>query len=150
MYYLSIINDIQFGDKVIKVKKIVDLLFENKIWVYTSHAPHVKKLSKGDKFILYLAGDGRRYFYGSFDIETEYDEIPSNKFLGARYNNILKIFKYYTSIKNIKVFNTPLKINEIKENLNFITDKKNYGLFLRQSVKMINEQDYNYILNHIK
>jgi predicted RNA-binding protein len=150
MHYLSIINDLQIGNKVIDASKIYRTLFENNIWLFTKNAPFMKKINKNDQFILYLAGSQRKIFQNSFIINGEIKKIENSNLVEKIDKEILKFFYYYVPIKEIHDFKNNVKIKDIKENLEFITDKTNYGLFLRQSVKKINKKDYNYILNKQK
>ena len=60
--------------------------------------------------------------------------------------SLLKIFPLGCSVKVLNVWSKPLYIANIKNDLDFITDKKNYGLFLRQPTKIIGKKDYEYII----
>lgn len=150
MHYLSIINDLQIGNKVIDASKIYRTLFDNNIWLFTKNAPFMKKINKNDKFILYLAGSQRKIFQNNFIINGEIKKIENSNLDKKINKEILKFFYYYVPIKEINDFKNNVKIKDIKENLEFITDKTNYGLFLRQSVKKINKKDYDYILSKQK
>lgn len=148
MYYLCIINDLQIGNNIINALEISKDLFNNSMWLFTKNAPFMKKINKNDKFILYLAGSNRKFFNSSFIIDGQIKKI-SNSNLHNNFNkNILKFFHYYVPIREINKFKNNVSILDIKNNLDFIKDKTNYGLFLRQSVKKINEKDFNYILKN--
>lgn len=147
MYYLSIINDLEIGYDSVNVLEIVKILYNNDIWLYTDTAPFTSKISKGDNFILYLAGKGRRYFHSSFEIAGDIKEINDNKIIDKDTLDIDRYFKYFVPIDNIEIFKEKPLIKDIKADLKFIKDKKNYGLFLRQSVKRISKEDYDYIMS---
>lgn len=147
MYYLSIINDLQIGYKSINAIDIVNTLFNDKIWLYTRTAPHISKITKGDKFILYIAGEGRRYFHSLFEIAGDIEKINGNEIIRDDNIDIDRFFEYFVPIDNINIFKKKPLIKDIKADLKFVKDKKNYGLFLRQSVKSISKEDYDYIIS---
>ncbi len=144
MHYLFIINDFVLEDKMFTGKEIADRLLENKHWVFTPSTPNIKKIKPKDKVIVYIAGKGNRYFYANFEILDEIQEhnlTPSGELEDVLYS----IFSLACKIKVLNIWSKPISIADIKEDLNFITDKKNYGLFFRQSTKVIGEEDYNLI-----
>ncbi|HHU31924.1 MAG: EVE domain-containing protein [Zhaonellaceae bacterium] len=146
MYYLFIINDLSLGDRFFSGKEIADQLLANNHWVFTPTTPNIKKLNPKDKVIVYIAGKGNRYFYANFEITGEVKEHalkPSGELEEVLYN----IFPLSCQIKVLKIWDKPIDIASVKEDLKFITDKKNYGLFFRQSTKLIGEDDYNLIVN---
>jgi len=50
-------------------------------------------------------------------------------------------------ISDIKLWSKRLPIGDVIAQLNFIKDKKNYGLYFRQSTRVIEEKDFLLILN---
>lgn len=145
VHYLFIVNDFLLGDKVFSGKEIADKLLENKHWVFTYTTPNIKKIKPKDKVIVYVAGKGNRYFYANFEILDEINEhnlTPSGELEEALYS----IFPLSCRIKVLNIWANPINIADVKEGLNFITDKKNYGLFFRQSTRVIGEEDYNLII----
>ena len=150
MQYLSVINDLEIGYDSINALDIVKTLYNNEVWLYTDTAPFTSKISKGDKFILYIAGKGRRYFHSSFEIAGNIEEINDDKIIDNEKIDLDRFFQYFVPINNISIFKKKPMIKDIKTDLKFIKDKKNYGLFLRQSVKRISKEDYDYIINKTK
>ena len=134
------------GDKVYPGKIIADTLLKIQHWVFTYSTANIKKIKPGDKVIIYIAGKGNRYFYANFEILdeiTEHSLSPSGEFEETLFN----IFTLSCRIKVLNIWKESIKIADIKQELNFITDKKNYGLFFRQSTKIIGEDDYNFIID---
>jgi|AntRauTorckE6833_2_1112554.scaffolds.fasta_scaffold19144_3 predicted RNA-binding protein len=146
MYLINIINDLYIGGKNYDANKIKELLFNKKIWVFNSNTPFINKLKKGDKVILYLAGKGRRKFVAKYELSSS-PKVIEEEIKHLFNNNFIDFFRYYIRIKNIEEFKNKINIVDIKEDLDFIKDKKNYGLFLRQSLKKLSKKDYNYIVN---
>jgi len=50
-------------------------------------------------------------------------------------------------LADVEAWKTPKPIKDLLPSLNFIKDKKNYGLSLRQGVRKISEKDYNTIVS---
>lgn len=143
MEFIFVVNDLDLGSEKFSGEEIVNELLNREIWVYSSHTPNLKKITKGSKVIIYLAGKGNRAFIGSFEISGD---IIEHK-IEDRNNALLKIFKLSTPITNINWFKKRVPITDIKNSLDFIGDKKNYGLYFRQSTKVINSKDYNIIIS---
>ncbi len=143
MYFIFIVNDFPIGDKLYKGKEIVDILIKNKHWVFNQASPNLSKISPGEEAVVYIAGKGNRLFYANLRITGDLKEINPNKLADEPFYNMF-LTECPISTKNI--WNSPLSITEVKDKLNFITDKKNYGLFLRQSNRIIEKSDYEYIV----
>ena len=112
-------------------KEIADNLLENQHWVFTYTTPNIRKINAKDKVIIYIAGKGNRFFYANLEILDDIKEhnlTPSGKLQEVLYN----IFPLSCQIKVLNIWSNPIDISDVKEDLNFITDKKNYGLFFRQ------------------
>lgn len=141
MYFIYIINDIEIGKKRITAERIMDILLKNNHWVYGSFTPNLRNISQGDKILIYLAGKGRRRFVVKFEISGGLEKYTYNG-IDEEETFLYSMFNLETPIESIEYFEDPVEITQIKDELEFITDKRNYGLFLRQSVKVIEEVDY--------
>ena len=141
MHYIFIVNDFPINDKIYTGQEIADTLLEKNCWIFAENAPNIKKMNPGDKVIVYVAGKGNRFFYANFEILEKIKEhkmCPSSEETEVLY----AMFPLGCSIKVLSISSKPVKIADVKEQLNFITDKKNYGLFLRQSTKIISKKNY--------
>ncbi|WP_158438254.1 EVE domain-containing protein [Natranaerobius thermophilus] len=136
-------NDYMLGDQVIPGKEIVDKLLNNNIWLFHSGTPNLKKIKPKDEAIIYIAGKGNRFFYANIIVEDQIKEYSLNMDIDDKF---LDMFYLSCPIQVINIWSKPVYIHDIKEKLNFITDKKNYGLFFRQSTKIINKEDYHKII----
>lgn len=141
LYYIFVLNDIEIGDNLIKAEEILDILLKNQVWAFSQNPPNIKKFKQDDRIIAYLAGKRRRYFVANFSIGSE---IKSNNI--SINEPWCSLFPLSCSIKDICIWNESLPIQGIIRDLNFIKDKKNWGLFFRQSNKLINKEDFNLIL----
>ena len=144
MYYLFIINSIDMGKYKLEASEILSYLYMNKTWAFSNSAPNIKQMSIDDKAIIYIAGKKYRAFAASLTIASNPSIDDSNK----DEPNWLKLFPVRIKVKDFLIWGNPIKIREILEDLDFIYDKKNYGLFLRNATTIISHEDYNHILNH--
>jgi predicted RNA-binding protein len=142
MYYIFIINNIELGESVWMAEKIMEFLLENNKWAFSSSAPHLKHLHKDDRVVVYLAGKGNRFFAADFTIASK----PYEAKLDPNEQDWLAIFPIRIEIKNIKLWAERLPIGDVIAQLDFINDKKNYGLYFRQSTKSIDEKDFSLIV----
>lgn len=96
MYYIFVVNDVKKDHYRIEAEKIVDYLLNKKIWIFQDTYPlnrQIKKLKRSDKVIIYLAGQKRMFFLGSFEIDGDIEQInfsASNEF----EKNLLTGFKF--------------------------------------------------------
>lgn len=141
-----VVNNIALSKIEIRATDIVDKLLAQKRWIFLSTTPYIGKLKENDNILIYIAGKDNRYFYGRFHISGPLQGnnlVPENEIEKELYG----LFNLSCLIKNIEVFPKKISIYDLKDDLNFITDKKNWGLFFRQSAKQIDQVDYELILN---
>ncbi len=139
--YIFIITNLEIGDKIIEHSQIVKKLFQEKEWIFPKKGvPNLNRFQKGDRVILYIAGLGNRHFYGTFKLNGTIRDIESYP------EEFYQFFSKKIDIADINLLDKKLYMKDIKDELEFIKDKKNYGLHLRQSVRAINDNDYNLIL----
>lgn len=141
MYYIIFINNIKFGEILCKAQEIMEYLLEKKIWAFSSNAANQKYLDKDDRAVVYLAGKGNRYFAADFTIASKSYEVK----LDSNEQDWLAMFPIRIEIDNINIWAERLPIEDVIAQLNFIKDKKNYGLYFRQATKVIDEKDFSLI-----
>ena len=149
MYWIFILNDLVSKNSVVLAQDIVDYLLANRMWQYSSSSPNINKINKGDRALIYLAGIGRRYFYAEIEIQEQnklMSVVPNQgEIWKADFN---KTFKLGSSIDTIEIFKPSIILDEaLRNELSFIGDKKNWGLYFRQAIKNVSVQDYQMILN---
>jgi predicted RNA-binding protein len=143
MHFIFILNDLDLGEVKIPARDIMEQLLNDKIWVFSKHAPNLGKIVPGSKVIVYLAGRDNRIFVSSFKA----DNSPNIADSEIKSEDWMKFFPLKMQISDIEIWDKFLPIKEVIDELHFITDKKNYGLFLRQGVKRISEEDFKLIYN---
>ncbi|MFZ5596752.1 MAG: hypothetical protein ACOY31_07035 [Bacillota bacterium] len=145
MPFIFIVNDISLGKNIISAPQVVNSLLDRSIWLFNPIAPKLKEIKENEKILVYIAGKGRRYFYADFEIAGQVQELTSIENL--QIEKLTGLFSLFCSIRDIKRWQKPLRIEDIKEELEFIVDQKNWGLFFRQSIKKISINDFNFIIN---
>lgn len=146
--YLLIIGDLAIGSNVYKYEEIIDELFSKKEWIFGNKGiPKVKNFKDGDNVILYVSGIKKRFFYATFKFSGVAEKYQYNAEIDKPF---FKFFGKKINIKDINLCSEKIYFKDLKDNLDFITDKKNYGLHLRQSVKQLSEKDYDFIMKKLK
>lgn len=148
-YYLFVVNDVDYGNEILTAEEITHTLLANKIWAYTKSTFHLKKFTRGDNVLLYCAGRKRRYFIAKFTIVGA---IESNAIepKGKNEEILKKTFPLQSKIDDVKIWSNPMPIKDIIEELDFITDKKNWGLWFRKSVLALNKDAFDLILKRMQ
>jgi len=142
MYYIFFINNIELGEQVWIAKDIMNFLLEKKLWAFSTNAPNLKYLSEGDRVVIYLAGKGNRFFNADFTIANKPNEVKPE----PNEPDWLTMFPIRIDINNIRLWAEQLPISDVISQLEFIKDKKNYGLYFRQSTRVIEESDFSIIV----
>lgn len=141
---IFVVNDLELGDAHVNAEDIADTLLAAGCWLYGPTAPHVRRLQAGDKVLAYLAGAGRRYFCASFVLSGPVEsKLP--RLFGTVGDLLTRTFSASSPITGVRRWATPVHIKPLIQDLQFITDKKNWGLHFRQSVRVIGEEDYDRI-----
>lgn len=145
-HLIFIVNELILEGKAVAGLDIAKELIANGQWRYSYSTPNLRRVQPGDMVIVYLAGKGFRCFISRFIIDGQIIETEglNNSPIGPALS---QNFPLACPIRNAEIWEKPLPISTIKENLRFISDKKNWGLFFRQSIKLILENDYNLIIS---
>ena len=152
MYWMFILNDLLIDSVVLPAEEIAEYLLEKEVWQYTPLTPNIKKINKGAKVLVYLAGPKRKYFYATFELQEQIKstnmELKKSKDWKESFN---QMFKLDSSICKVEKFTPPINLDaELRGRLSFIVDKKNWGLYFRQGVRTLSEQDYKAVMDCIR
>lgn len=149
-HFIFVTNDISMlEDKKVSAIDIKNTLLAHCFWSFSETAPLRGKLKEGDRVLIYLAGKGRREFVAVATVANEAKELMK----GSKEKEILSglgigYLKYMVQLKDIVSLSVSIKIAPLIDKLNFITEKKNYGLHLRLPIVRINSSDFELILNY--
>lgn len=147
-HYIFIANDISLiQDKKVSAVDIKDTLLKHGFWSFAEKAPLCAKLKEGDRVLIYLAGRGRKAFVANAIIANSAEQIAE----GSKERDIINklgigFLKHKIILKNIDLFPNYVKILDVIDKLNFIIEKKNYGLHLRLPIVRVNQEDFELIL----
>jgi predicted RNA-binding protein len=138
-YYLFITSDGKASALDICLKRL-----EEKKWPIYERTKFRDKLSVNDKIIFYIAGTGpgRQSFIASANINNIVD-LKKETTVDPDKSGV-QIFKYI-ELNNMNIFKKKIIIDEIINELNFIENKKNYGLYFVSGVSKIDELSFNLI-----
>lgn len=142
--YLFIIGEITFIKPALKPEEIISILKKNGVWAFSAGAANLKKITKGDEAIIYMTGKEYKCFAGHVILKS--GPMITDNILNI--DNESKLFDYYPVLlkAEITLWDNPVYIRDIIQNLSFVVDKTNYGLYLRQSTKLIPEEDFQKIV----
>ena len=121
---------------------------EEKKWPMYWQTKFQSVIKPGDKLIFYIAGVNkfRQCFVGSAEVNSV-DKISNITESTVDPDKTQAQVTSYIHLNNIKLFNKEVFIKSILNNLNFIENKKNYGLYFVGGVTKIDQASNNFILN---
>lgn len=148
MHYMVILNNLRVGDDVINAKDIANLLSKHNLWLFSPHTAKVRSLKAGDALLVYLAGKSNRVFVGTFKLNSK--PAPLEEATPDELKPLAKYYSLAAPIEDVILWEKPKPIVELLPRLSFITDKKNYGLHLRQGLRQIPEEDFEVVVATLK
>ena len=106
-----------------------------KKWPIFKHTPNKMKLRKGDKIVFYKAGKDGRKFLGTASLGSEI--IPDN-------------MDFYVILYDVQIWKKPIEVPTILNELQFIVNKSNWGMYLQGGVSHLPDVDYKLIISKPK
>ena len=121
---------------------------DEKKWPMYWSTKYQSTIKDGDKLIFYIAGVNkfRQCFVASAKVE-KVEKISNEKEATIDPDKVQAQVTSYIHITDIKLFKEEVFIKNILSNLNFIQNKKNYGLYFVGGVTKIDEESNNFIVN---
>jgi len=124
-------------------------------WILNKNTPNLKWLSKGDRVLFYLGSQNKQYnhsFVGSARLAN--DPRPVGK---RKPYSLLRGKKIYTSresyivkLDKIMLWREGIPIESVLKKLDFIENKKKWGLYLIGGVRKISSKEYKKVLAKAK
>lgn len=148
-HYIVLATKIQFPGRVIVPSEIWKTLSERETWYFTPAAPHRHRIETGDRFLFYLGskqGGGQFVGHGLASSGVEPLTTADKVFLDSWG---IRIFSSRLSFEFVRPLQSGVSIKPLVEDLEFIKDKRNYGLHLRLGVIKVNEKDFNFVLSQV-
>lgn len=139
-YYCFITSDNQESAYNIFLKRI-----KEKKWVTYLKTLKYSSLKENDEIIFYIAGSciNRQTFAGIATVEKV--NLSNNKPM-VDPDNIKREISSIIDLKNINIFKNPIKVQNLIENLRFIKNKYNWGMYFHGGIRELNEKDFELIL----
>ena len=113
-------------------------VFERRInekkWPIFKFTPNKKKLRKGDNIVFYKAGKDGQKFIGADGIGSKI--IPEN-------------MDYFVTLYDIQIWKKPIEVPIILNELQFIKNKSNWGMYFQGGVTSLPPKDYKMILSKV-
>ena len=118
---------------------------KDKQWVTYEKTQH-SLLKKEDEIIFYIAGKNiyKQSFLGRAQIENV--EKPHEAIIDP--DNPKKEVFMIIRLKKIIIFKNPILVKEIINNLDFIKNKKNWGMFFHGGIREIEKKDFDFMVNY--
>lgn len=106
---------------------------KQKKWILNNRTSNRLRLEKGDKVVFYIAGSHRKKIIANAEISSHL----------KKESEILSI-----GIYKIKIWKNPFSIHEIIPRLDFIKNKKRWGLYLQGGIINLSKHDYDIIIKN--
>jgi len=115
------------------ISETINKIKESGKWRIGKNTLYRNQLSKGDKVLLYEAGDEGKKFVGSAELLSglEFDERS--------------IF-CHVAIGQIELWTNPVPIRDVLDSLSFIKNKSYYGFYLRGGIVRLSKDNFEVIL----
>ena len=139
-YYCLITSD----TKIKYATDIINSRLKEKKFPLYKKTPFLNEIKKNDEVVFYLAGKGEnsQSFVATAKI-LSIETIDNTAVIDPDNNN--KIVIKYLNLDNINFFEKKINIKSILDNLNFIKNKKHYGVTLVGGVSKIKYEDFKII-----
>ena len=122
-------------------RDIINSRLKEKKYPLYKKTPFLNEIKKNDDVVFYLAGKGEnsQSFVATAKI-LSIETIDNTAVIDPDNNN--KIVIKYLNLDNINFFEKKINIKSILDNLNFIKNKKHYGVNLVGWVSKIKYEDF--------
>lgn len=143
-HYIFIASFVEW-EPYTKSPEIVQTLVKNGVWLASANTPFRRAYKKGDRALFYAAGRGARYFLADAVIAGPVsDNTPEEAALVRKLG--LDGYDEQLPLEAPRVWKEGVPLKPLVPELAFITDKKNWGLNLRQAAARIPADDFALIL----
>lgn len=148
--YIVTVNALYGKNGDVNAQQIYQALLEDRFWAFSSYAWHLKRIKPGDRFVVYAAGGHNGYFVAFATVADSVSEkTPDSpecrvlQDLGIDY-----LFDWVVPLKDIiMVDHLKVRLKDLVSQLQFISNKRYYGVHIRNAVIRIPESDLNTLLH---
>ncbi|MCP8305302.1 MAG: EVE domain-containing protein [archaeon] len=148
-YWIFLVVDHKTDDKIIKAMDVLKDRVKEKFWSLNKGTGNFNRIKKDDKVIFYVGGRDGKKFAGRCTLGSEpYPLRPEQKKLITGYPSLL--FDHVVSLKSIELWDEPLPVEDVKEELDFIKKKDLWRAYFRRSIITISKKDHDVIISYLK
>jgi len=120
------------------------LMDKNKCWGLGARTPFVKKIKTNDRGVFYLAGKSGQRFIAKFTIAS--NPYPISQRSKDVHPAIRSWCDYLINLKNMKVFKSDVRVDEIKDQLELTKGTFFWRSCFQGGIRKISEKDFNSIV----
>lgn len=145
-FWIFVVKDHVHGKEVIPAGAIASERVKHGFWLVSSRIAAMKELAEGGSAIFFSTGSEGRLFIG----EGVFSQPPMPITDEMRFH--IKGYPsekltHFIKLDMARLWTTPVKLEEVLENLSFIKNKLRWYGYFRGSVRKIPEQDYQYLVS---
>lgn len=147
-HYILIANSIEWSPHTTGLV-VAETLAKHSVWLASQYTPFRRDYKHGDRVLLYVAGPGARYLVGDAVVAGPVTGVtPADARLAEELG--LDTFHERIPLDNVRLWEKPLLLKPLVGRLDFVKDKRNWGLNLRQAAARIPEHDYRVIMDEMR
>lgn len=126
-------------------REIVSTLLALGIWLASPKTPFQKVIRAGDKAIFYVGGSKAHYFLGQATVAGPAAAVEAGDEVALERLGLVGFAKRIP-LRGVHLWREALPLRPLVDRLNFVKNKRYYGLNLIKSVVRISEEDYWWIV----
>lgn len=124
--------------------------FSNGFWGINEGTAHQNALKQGDRAVVYLSGsrDYSQHFVGVCRIDSakQHSSAELRSKLSSSSKHDYAMPPYHISLRDCEMFDNPVSLLDIAEQLQLVKDPKQWWRYLQGGVRRISDRDFNLIL----
>lgn len=116
------------------------------LWALYRRTPNRERIKTGDEIVVYAAGSkrGGMCFVGSATVSQAL--VPGRPLENFDGNLLSDAPVRVIELKHVNLFDEPLSIREVRDELAFISQHKRWGVMLQGGCRRISSEDYEAIV----
>ncbi|MEM3437397.1 MAG: EVE domain-containing protein [Nitrososphaerales archaeon] len=147
--WIFVVIDHKTNDKIIKAIDVLRNRIKEKFWSLNRNTKNFNRIKKDDEVIFYVGGSDGQKFVGRCTLDSDpYPMTSEQKKQIIGYPSTL--FTHAVNLKDSELWEEPLLVTDLKEELTFIKNKDLWQKYFRGSIILLSEEDYKTILSEAK
>lgn len=120
-------------------EEVYQIRMNDKFWGLKKGTPYRQSLKKGDKVVF---SNGIKEFLGTAILDSQSFELDEDQKRNFSHNNNLYFTDYGVLLRDIKIWEKPLEVKQLIDNLSFIKNKLQYHTHFQGGIRKISKEDY--------